>query len=356
MQTADVVDHGIIEAILISNLDHVTQAEHNKLPLTDDEGRIYRELSPTKLTKPRLDKNGDVKCILPCARKAVMAALKKLKAAGVFIEHPQKAGFYRVKTDSDSVPIVADAVPKLARRVPKVAGAVPKVARQNVVLDCNMPNKNDLRSLSETSDTNASTNADTKSDTKCVFHSTAELRSPVECEPVQRSKGASKLIHLIQEGLKAYRQERADRRRQQGQLHQAGKNKLNHVFSDDDLPYDIIAIDPSTGKPYSRAAEVDHTIAELKLLMTICGFPYTSADIKALRELLEKYPFVHYSHLEELLQYLGPQSGAHYLCPIKVPTKNQQLGHLSPLPAAGGEGILLAWHHGDARMGIIPET
>jgi hypothetical protein len=93
----DAKKHGILEAVLVRNLEFKTQPLNVSNPLTDPAGRIYGEMSAVKLTSPRKSDNviDDIKAgILPFGRQAVQEAISKLKSTGIFVEHNERVGFY----------------------------------------------------------------------------------------------------------------------------------------------------------------------------------------------------------------------------------------------------------------------
>jgi len=93
----DAAKHGVLEAVLIRNLEYKTQPENVSNPVTDEIGRIYGEMSAMALTVPRESRNGDnevKRAILPFGRQAVQESISNLKLKGVFIEHHDRRGFY----------------------------------------------------------------------------------------------------------------------------------------------------------------------------------------------------------------------------------------------------------------------
>ena len=93
----DAAKHGVLEAVLIRNLEYKTQPENVSNPVTDDIGRIYGEMSAMALTAPRESRNADnevKRAILPFGRQAVQESISNLKLKEVFIEHHDRRGFY----------------------------------------------------------------------------------------------------------------------------------------------------------------------------------------------------------------------------------------------------------------------
>ena len=93
----DAVRHGILEAVLVRNLEYKTQPENVTNPVTDEIGRIYGEMSAMALTAPRESRNADnevKRAILPFGRQAVQESISNLRLKGVFIEHHDRRGFY----------------------------------------------------------------------------------------------------------------------------------------------------------------------------------------------------------------------------------------------------------------------
>jgi|GEM_PF-5624568 len=93
----DAKKHGILEAVLVRNLEFKTQPLNVSNPVIDQTGRIYGEMSAVKLTSPRKSDNviDDIKAgILPFGRQAVQEAISKLKSTRIFVEHNERGGFY----------------------------------------------------------------------------------------------------------------------------------------------------------------------------------------------------------------------------------------------------------------------
>ena len=306
----DVLRYGIIEAILISNLEYITDDSRNNEPLVDDEGRIYRNLSPTTLTEEKEDLDGVLKSILPCKRNKLTEALTHLVAEDVMVEHLQKKGFYTLKMASE--------------RVSKVASGVSKVARQTE----GMPSKpfvdQGLQSFLKTSDTNTYSNADSNSDSKYVFNATGKLRSPVAFCPLQMSDGAKKLMQLVNDELTAYRQKPA---RQSKLVYDEGQEDFYGPVFDKSmvnggrhahLPYDMFMVDWE-GKPYTRKAEIKQAIKDIK--SSLIAFPCRREDLEQLEQLFIVHPELEAKHILDLLAFLAPQTGNRGFGAVKRPSK-----------------------------------
>ena len=100
----DAAKHGILEAVLMRNLEYKIQPENVSNPVTDEIGRIYGEMSAMALTAPRESRNGDdevKRAILPFQRRAVQGAISSLKDKGLFVEHGKRRGFYRLERDQN---------------------------------------------------------------------------------------------------------------------------------------------------------------------------------------------------------------------------------------------------------------
>ena len=295
LDVQDAVNYGVIEAVLIQNLKHTTAETNNSEPLRDDAGNIYRELSPTKLTKPAKNLHDKMTQILPCSRKAVSEALGTLRAAGAILEHPQRRHFFRLTSDNDNVTKVASDVTEVARRVTKVA-------RRNVVLPCNVSNNSDLQRISKTSYTNTYSNPDTK----CISPSPVSLRSTAHGEAGELSSGGKKLTMLISDHLEASRQSEAGS--PPGVTMDSYKvftvtDYDKHEFAGYDLPYDFINLEWYSGKPYSRRAEIEHFMEDMILEFQVNEFPFTTHDISKLKELFVSHPGLTPGHFLPLLHH-----------------------------------------------------
>ena len=285
-QKSDAIRYGMMGAILISNLKYVVDPDNNVEPLKDDAGNIYRELSPTALTKPMEDKNGEMKPPLPVSSDTITRELKYLKDAGMFCEHAVQNNFYMLVSTMKRVEGDAAEVTTIAAEVNTHAA---EVNSKSEVPDCKPCEMNDLQSKIETLDSNR----DDNEDRKCVIQETSPLRCDVPWQDAEMSDGVKKLMALVNEGLSAFRQrDKTD----------VPKFNINDhaVYRVDDydrvsiigyeLDYEFIKADWHTGKPYTRKLEVDNYMKECETLFCIKGLPYTHKDKAKLRELFEDHP------------------------------------------------------------------
>jgi hypothetical protein len=92
----DAMQCGVLEAVLIRNLEYKTEASRVVNPLLDVYARIYGEMSPSKLSRIERDPYVGKPSfpIIPFGRQCITEAIQNLKKAEIFIEHPQKRGFY----------------------------------------------------------------------------------------------------------------------------------------------------------------------------------------------------------------------------------------------------------------------
>jgi hypothetical protein len=290
---AEVLQYGVLEAVLLNNLRYVTDEERNNNPVTDEKDNIYRELSPTKLTRKREDKNGDVKPILPVSRKLVTEALKVLKAAGAIQEHVLHKHFYRL-TKGDKTEF--NDVTKVATDVTKVASRVTKVARQTAVMPCNISNNNDLRRFSGTSNRNTNRNPNRK----CLLERTASLRFAVPSISDELSAGAKKLMEFV-----ANEKQKAP---------QKAGNGADMVFGIEDYDkgkligfethYDFFPIMWYSGKPFARSAEIDECMDQMILDISLVGLSYGKKDLSDLRQLFVDHDALMADHLIPVLHSL----------------------------------------------------
>jgi hypothetical protein len=284
----DAVAYGVIGAVLISNLLFATDEDHNTAPLRDDEGHIYRELSPTKLTETIIDKNGGETTILPFSRKAVSGVLTELKNDRGLFEHPSRSGFYRVNPDRHAVTKVADGVTKVASAVTKVAGRI-EVSASNTL------SMNGLCHISETSDTNPDTNPDTK----CLLTPTAPLRCAVAVPSFNLSPSAKSLLENVTRDMEEFRQKQ--------KLCPPPENVPQRSINEY-LLYDFIAFDPHTGKLYFRKKEIDSDIDSIKTELKCFGMKYTRKDLNDLRHVFEEHLHFKHEHFSELLGMVQPHA------------------------------------------------
>jgi biotin operon repressor len=96
----DAGKYGVLEALLIRNLEFKTRRDKVTNPLMDGMGRIYGEMNSTRLTKETKSADGSpLPPILPAGRQTVNTAIRFLKQCGVFVEHEERRGFYRVERE-----------------------------------------------------------------------------------------------------------------------------------------------------------------------------------------------------------------------------------------------------------------
>lgn len=306
VEIQDVVDHGELGAILLANLRYVTDEKHNSEPLRDERGNIYRELSATKLTKVRCDRNADEKAIIPRSRKAVSEAIGRLKACGAIIEHSEKPGFYRLKMASDDVTRVASCVTNVADAVTRVAGQKANVSRK-------ANNDGDLCEIVEMPDTNTYP----KSDTKCLSTSTVSRCSPVNVVGEKVSAGGKKLMELVSQNLSACAHVYSSHRKVSFVGDEFCEGTTLYLPNSDlevsskswheDLPYDIISVHPGRNFAFSRKVQIDEALEEFISNHRIFGVVIPKQEIADLRALFEAHPHFQLEHLEELFAFTQPQ-------------------------------------------------
>ena len=98
LDVTDAQNYGVVEALLIRNLEFKTRADKVTNPLRDEHGRIYGELNSSKLSKTTKSAGGSNSTpILPFGRQRVNKAISTLRMYGVIVEHKERRGFYRVE-------------------------------------------------------------------------------------------------------------------------------------------------------------------------------------------------------------------------------------------------------------------
>ena len=98
LDVTDAQNYGVVEALLIRNLEFKTRADKVTNPLRDEHGRIYGELNSSKLSKTTRSAGGSNSTpILPFGRQRVNEAISTLRQYGVIVEHKERRGFYRVE-------------------------------------------------------------------------------------------------------------------------------------------------------------------------------------------------------------------------------------------------------------------
>ena len=314
----DVINHGLVGAMLISNLEYITEAECNSNPVKDEAGNIFRSLSPTVLSERRIFPDGDVKSILPCSRKSITEALTHLKEAKVFKEHATTNNFYTlvcgyIEPKHDVTKVTSD--------VTKVTTFVTKGNSGEEVLGCKMPEMSRLQQISETSYTNTYAN----SSTKCLLTETLSLRSNVSVVSSNLSSNAKMLNNLIAENLSALRHKdsavvsKSSAFRQKEANHgsqicipsdhatykviDAGIHDEKFRLIGYDFIYDFIPVELETGKPYSRTSEVDQIMKQLRMDFRMVGFKYTEKEMVSLRQIFIDHPLFDYEQFGELWYY-----------------------------------------------------
>lgn len=312
LSRSDAAAYGLIEAILKQNLNFITDPKRNSDPIVDDQGRIYRELSPTRLTTPREDSKREVKAILPASRKRVTEALSKLTACHVIKEHPTRANFYRLADASDGVlfdvPRVAESVTIVANEVTKVATTVTKVAICNERIDGNVSASNASQPVAESSISKTDSKPNSNSDRKCIFASSVSLRSTENGKGDGISAGGKRLMQLVTEELSHKRQHSLPC----GACDMLEPYKIYRVIHDDqvacmgyELPYDYVALEWYTGKQYCREAEIEHFTEEVLSELRASAIPFDKRDVVALRAVLEDNPRLSSEDLLPSIGHLG---------------------------------------------------
>ena len=244
------------------------------LQLEDDAGNIYRELSPTALTKPVKNEKGEMKAPLPVSPDTITRTLGDLKNRRVFHEHPVENNFYTLVSTMKSLDGNAAKVNTLAAKVNTSAA---KVTTKTEVMRCNYEQMNDIQLLFETSDSNRDRNADRK----CVITQSVSLRETDCVDDVDEAFLVRKNI-LLSASDEAIRLS-AQRNSLEVPRFDIRDYAVYHVEDADkvkligyDLEHEFVMADRDTGKPYTRELEVENFMAECKMLFAINGFPYTT--------------------------------------------------------------------------------
>ena len=275
-QKNDAIKHGMTGAILIANLKYIVDAEHNSQPLEDEAGNIYRQLSPTALTKPMPDKNGVMKAPLPVSSDTITRELNTLKGAGVFFEHPLQNNFYTLVSTMKPLKVNAAEVTTPAAEVTTLHG----------ILACNTHECSVLEQNSQTLDSNEDVNGDGK----CVMTASASLRSTAAVASDEASFLVRKqmLLSSAQEAISLLRQ----KEKTSVPLYDIRRYAVYDVQDYDqvrlagyELDHEIVTFDWNTGKPYARELELDNYMTECKMMFASLGMLYTKADKQKLHDL-----------------------------------------------------------------------
>lgn len=100
LKVSDAEKYGVLEAVLIRNLEFKTRADKVTNPVLDEQGRIYGEMSASKLTRKTTSEDGEFTIpMLPFGRQCINSAILSLRAYGIFVEHSKRQGFYRVNRE-----------------------------------------------------------------------------------------------------------------------------------------------------------------------------------------------------------------------------------------------------------------
>jgi hypothetical protein len=328
---SEALEFGLLDSILLRNLRFVLQPKYNQDPVVDKEGRIYRELSPTRLTKPREDKNGELRPPLPTSRKNLTDALNRLKARKKIIEHPLKNNFYRLTVDADlrnsDVTKVAGSVTKVASDVTKVATTVTKVASANVPSAAKPSASEALEPMSESSISNTYRNPNKNTDRKCVYPSSVSRCSTANGFGQECSPCAKKLMELVTNELAQHQQSVSSG----VSLDTVEAHRVFRVIDYDkkefigyDLSHDFIAVEAYSGKPYSRKREIDNCIDEMLMAFEIEELPFQEKDIEKLRNLFLLHPTLTSDDLLPLVHHRPYSIGFGY---IPAPKKGHDFHH-----------------------------
>jgi len=348
----DAIKHdSILAGVLLANMDF--QIETFEGALKDEDGNKYGELSPAKLTS----KNKDGKIILPRHREVVGDAIRALKEDGAIIEHPTRKGFYR--RGIDEVEVGSDEV-EVSRREVEVSRRFAKKTRKPCP-------SNALQQIPKTSDRNT----DSRPDRKCLDQNKLASLVVLNEASLLGNDGKNEMMNeLIGHELITH-EEIAHEESGHELFHHdnispdmegvasdvacnisAGGRILLNIFKNAplkdiyahhsldpyavykvndydkvefigyDLPYDFIPLDPNTGKPYSRAAEIIYTVNDLKNDIIISGWNHPRPDeLAALRQLFITHPSLTYEHVSELMKWCEPRVEPFYLGDWSAPKK-----------------------------------
>ena len=286
-QRNDAIKYGTMGAILVGNLTYVLDDERNVEPSKDEAGNIYREMSPTALTRPVKNEQGEMRAPLPVSPDTITRTLGGLKTDHVFHEHPVQNNFYTLV--STMKPLEGNAA-KVTTLAAKVNISAAKVNTKTEVVRCNADQMNDIQLLFVTSDSNE----DRNTDGKCVITPSVSLRETDAVDFFDESFAVRKNILLTasNEAIRLSEQKQSPDVprfdiRDYAVYNVEDTDKVRLIGYD--LEHEFVMADRDTGKPYTRALEVENFMAECELMFP-SSFRYTKADEKKLRTLFMDHP------------------------------------------------------------------
>ena len=286
-QRNDAIKYGTMGAILVGNLRYVLDLNRNVEPLEDAAGNIYRELSPTALTKAVEDAKGEMKAPLPVSPDTITRTLGDLKNRRIIFEHPLENNFYTLVSTMKPLEGNAAEVNTLAAEVNTLAA---EVNTKTEVMRCNAQHMSDIQLLFETSDSNR----DRNTDGKCVITQSVSLRETDCVDDVDEAFVVRKniLLSASDEAIRLSVQRQNSLVpcfdiRDFAVYHVEDANKVKLIGYD--LEHEFVMADRDTGKPYTRELEVENFMVECKLMFSL-SFRYTKADERKLRNLFVAHP------------------------------------------------------------------
>lgn len=343
LDPTDAVEHGVLAAILVRNLEWKTT--HCTVALRDQHGRAYGEMSPTALTENRSNLLGsfrdELPPILPYSRQEVSAVISELVRKGLFVAHPSRPEFYRVQRELEAVedqekcPCCGAAT--VSANAPEVSANAPRVS-------ANAPS-NSLEIESE--DGNQDGNSEIESDKEKTVVGPAALppvlsssqRNPVnesfpkdsgpvplDIGPVTGPGSASTHQCLSLDAVFPGSLAEVERRvRRYRELRR--NNQLVTAVSNDELHYDRILdphdallvelgvpVDSSTGLPIDPADrdwQINNVLENFpgeSFKGDPCIVPENDEDLATLRGLFDRYPGLNEAILCELVDHIREAS------------------------------------------------
>ena len=135
----------------------------------------------------------------------------------------------------------------------------------------------------------------------------------------------------------------------------------NVKFIGYEFDYDFISLDPNTTKPYSRKAESDYSIKDIKFILRSMEMAYSAADVEKLQQLFIDHPHLTFEHVRLLLRWCEPRVEPKYLGDWSAPEKGHDPMFFARRTNSLGKfmkhlpQIIMEWYRNEIIAGLTGE-
>ncbi len=325
---SDAVTHGVIQAVIIRNL--LWKTRHFTDPVRDARGNVYGEMSPTALSdwkaapdpiQEGFDQRLD---ILPWSRQEISASITELVSKNIFVEHPTRAGFYRLGSETEGSglgqKIQNCRATTVSANATTVSANATTVSAKAAITSFEIEEDRSLDRKSKIESDKIKTVVGPAAPPPVISsaHWKKEFIDPITDTPAPASNPCRSVEDMFP-GILA----EVDRRVQiYRELRRTGK--LSIPVSNDELPHDIILdpvaaeweelllpLDPETRQPYDfndKEGKIERILDDFPSTFCDCSISYlcptTEEERELMRGLFDRYPGLNASILCQIVEHI----------------------------------------------------